>query len=161
MTASEARHMGPLPAAVPGLRAFAIELCGQVDRADDLVHDTLPRALSNLHRFEPGSNLNAQPFASLCNLFHSEVRERCREVKDATARMRDGSTSSRNRHHTWISRIFAWRGPSCLLNSGWPCFWWQRPACPKGKLLISAAARSTRSRAESTGPARLAPSAQP
>ena len=32
--------------AVPSLRAFAISLCGQVDRADDLVQDTLLRALS-------------------------------------------------------------------------------------------------------------------
>jgi RNA polymerase sigma-70 factor (ECF subfamily) len=32
-------------AAVPGLRAFAISLCGNVDRADDLVQEALLRAL--------------------------------------------------------------------------------------------------------------------
>ena len=47
-----------LLAAVPSLRAFAISLCGQVDRADDLVQDTLLRALSNLDRFERGTYLN-------------------------------------------------------------------------------------------------------
>ena len=32
-------------ASVPSLRAFAISLCGNVDRADDLVQDCIERAL--------------------------------------------------------------------------------------------------------------------
>jgi RNA polymerase sigma-70 factor, ECF subfamily len=79
-----------LLAAVPGLRAFAISLSGQVDKADDLVQDTLLRALSNLHRFEPGTNLNAWLFTILRNLFHSEYRKRRREVEDP-----DGSFAGR------------------------------------------------------------------
>jgi RNA polymerase sigma-70 factor, ECF subfamily len=79
-----------LLAAVPGLRAFAISLTGQVDKADDLVQDTLLRALSNLHRFEPGTNLNAWLFTILRNLFHSEYRKRRREVEDP-----DGSFAGR------------------------------------------------------------------
>jgi RNA polymerase sigma-70 factor, ECF subfamily len=71
-----------LLAAVPGLRAFAISLAGQIDKADDLVQDTLLRALSNLHRFERGTNLNAWLFTILRNLFHSEYRKRRREVED-------------------------------------------------------------------------------
>ncbi|MBV8754267.1 MAG: RNA polymerase subunit sigma, partial [Hyphomicrobiales bacterium] len=35
-------------AAVPSLRAFAISLSGNVDRADDLVQETLLRALVNI-----------------------------------------------------------------------------------------------------------------
>jgi RNA polymerase sigma factor, sigma-70 family len=77
-------------AAVPSLRAFAISLSGQVDRADDLVQDTLLRALSNLHRFERGTNLNAWLFTILRNLFHSEYRKRRREVEDP-----EGSYASR------------------------------------------------------------------
>src|SRR5215218_10422309 len=69
--------------AVPSLRAFAISLSGNVDRADDLVQDTLMRALANIHRFEPGTNLNAWLFTILRNLFHSEYRKRKREVEDA------------------------------------------------------------------------------
>lgn len=38
-----------LLAAVPNLRAFAISLCGSMDRADDLVQETLLRALANIH----------------------------------------------------------------------------------------------------------------
>jgi RNA polymerase sigma-70 factor (ECF subfamily) len=34
--------------AVPGLRAFAISLSGNVDRADDLVQETLLRAIANV-----------------------------------------------------------------------------------------------------------------
>ena len=79
-----------LLAAVLSLRAFAISLCGQVDRADDLVQDTLLRALSNLDRFEPGTNLNAWLFTILRNLFHSEYRKRRREVEDP-----DGSYAGR------------------------------------------------------------------
>jgi RNA polymerase sigma-70 factor (ECF subfamily) len=79
-----------LLAAVPSLRAFAISLSGSVDRADDLVQDTLMRALANIHRFEPGTNLNAWLFTILRNLFHSEYRKRKREVEDA-----DGSYAAR------------------------------------------------------------------
>jgi RNA polymerase sigma-70 factor (ECF subfamily) len=79
-----------LLAAVPSLRAFAISLCGQVDRADDLVQDTLLRALSHIDRFERGTNLNAWLFTILRNLFHSEYRKRRREVEDP-----DGSYAGR------------------------------------------------------------------
>ena len=79
-----------LLAAVPSLRAFAISLCGQVDRADDLVQDTLMRALTHIHRFERGTNLNAWLFTILRNLFHSEYRKRRREVEDP-----DGSYAAR------------------------------------------------------------------
>src|SRR3954451_1858200 len=68
--------------AVPSLRAFAISLSGHIDRADDLVQDTLLRALANIDRFERGTNLNAWLFTILRNLFHSEYRKRRREVED-------------------------------------------------------------------------------
>ena len=69
--------------ATPSLRAFAISLTNNVDRADDLVQDTLVRALANIDRFQPGTNLNAWLFTILRNLFHSEYRKRRREVEDA------------------------------------------------------------------------------
>ncbi len=80
---SEFNMREALLGAVPSLRAFAISLSGDVDRADDLVQDTLVRALANVHRFEPGTNLNAWLFTILRNLFHSEYRKRRREVEDA------------------------------------------------------------------------------
>lgn len=77
-------------AAVPSLRAFAISLTNNADQADDLVQDTLVRVVSNIHRFEVGTNLNAWLFTILRNLLHSEYRKRRREVEDA-----DGSYAAR------------------------------------------------------------------
>jgi RNA polymerase sigma-70 factor (ECF subfamily) len=79
-----------LLAAVPSLRAFAISLSGNVDRADDLVQETLLRALSHIDSFQPGTNLNAWLFTILRNLFHSEYRKRRREVEDS-----DGAYAAR------------------------------------------------------------------
>lgn len=71
-----------LLAAIPSLRAFAISLCGNPDRADDLVQDTLMKAWSHMDRFERGTNLNAWLFTILRNGFFSEHRKRVREVED-------------------------------------------------------------------------------
>jgi RNA polymerase sigma-70 factor (ECF subfamily) len=71
---------------VPSLRAFAISLCGNIDRADDLVQETLLRALSHIDSFEPGTNMPAWLFTILRNLFRSEYRKRRREVEDADGR---------------------------------------------------------------------------
>ncbi|MBJ6128477.1 sigma-70 family RNA polymerase sigma factor [Microvirga splendida] len=79
-------------AAIPKLRAFPISLTGNSDRADDLVQDTVVRALGSINRFDRGTNLNAWLFTILRNLFHSEYRKR--EVEDA-----DGSFAARLRTH--------------------------------------------------------------
>jgi len=68
---------------VPSLRAFAISLSGNGDRADDLVQETLLRALANIGSFQPGSNMPAWLFTILRNLFRSDYRKRRREVEDA------------------------------------------------------------------------------
>jgi len=67
---------------IPHLRAFAISLTGSLDHADDLVQETLLRALSNLDKFQPGTSLQAWTFTILRNLFHTEFRKRRREVED-------------------------------------------------------------------------------
>jgi RNA polymerase sigma-70 factor (ECF subfamily) len=69
-------------AAIPSLRAFAVSLSGNLDRADDLVQDTLVRAFANIRSFRPGTNLNAWLFTILRNGFRSEYRRRVREVED-------------------------------------------------------------------------------
>ena len=45
--------------AIPSLRAFAVSICGNPDRADDLVQETLVKAWSSLDSFEEGTNLTA------------------------------------------------------------------------------------------------------
>src|SRR4051812_20795429 len=67
-----------LLATIPSLRAFAISLTGSLDQADDLVQEALVRALSNIHRFEPGTCLEAWLFTILRNQFHTAFRKRRR-----------------------------------------------------------------------------------
>jgi len=84
--------------AVPSLRAFAISLSGNVDRADDLVQETLLRAMANIDSFQPGTNMSAWLFTILRNLFRSEYRKRRREVEDADGSYADTLTSHPEQH---------------------------------------------------------------
>jgi RNA polymerase sigma-70 factor (ECF subfamily) len=72
-----------LIALIPPLRAFAISLTGKVDRADDLVQETLMKAWANRSSFEPGTKLKAWLFTILRNEFYTVFRKRRREVEDA------------------------------------------------------------------------------
>jgi len=83
MTSPSPDFTRALMGAAPTLRAFAISLSGNVDRADDLVQDTLMRAWANSASFQPGTNLKAWLFTILRNLYTSEYRKRRREVEDA------------------------------------------------------------------------------
>ncbi len=78
---------------MPNLRAFAISLSGNADRADDLVQETILRALANIHSFQPGTNLPAWLFTILRNRFRSEYRKRRREVEDADGHYTDSLVS--------------------------------------------------------------------
>ena len=75
--------------AIPGLRAFAISLSGNVERADDLVQETLMRAIAHVDSFQPDTNMPAWLFTILRNLFRSEYRKRRREVEDTDGRYAD------------------------------------------------------------------------
>jgi RNA polymerase sigma-70 factor, ECF subfamily len=85
-------------AAVPSLRAFAISRSGNIDRADDLVQETLLRAMANINSFQVGTNMSAWLFTILRNLFISEYRKRRREVEDADGRHVDSLKSPPQQH---------------------------------------------------------------
>lgn len=68
--------------AMPKLKAFAMSLSGHVERAEDLVQDTMVSALANEARFEAGTNLDAWLFTILRNKFLSGYRRSKREVED-------------------------------------------------------------------------------
>jgi RNA polymerase sigma-70 factor (ECF subfamily) len=87
--------------AIPSLRAFAISLSGNVERADDLVQETLMRAIAHVDSFQPGSNMPAWLFTILRNLFRSEYRKRRREVEDVDDRYADTLKS----HPEQVGRI--------------------------------------------------------
>ena len=84
-------HQSPLRddlvAAIPNMRAFAISLCGNRDRADDLVQEALVRAWNHLDSFEVGTNLKAWLFTILRNAYFSELRKTKREVADSDGLM--------------------------------------------------------------------------
>jgi RNA polymerase sigma-70 factor (ECF subfamily) len=69
-------------AAIPRLRAFAISLCRNPERADDLVQETLLRACANVREFEPGTKMEAWLITILRNQYYSDWRKRRREVED-------------------------------------------------------------------------------
>ena len=72
-----------LVAQIGSLRAFAVSLCGDRERADDLVQETLFKAWNHLDSFKEGTNLKAWLFTILRNTYFSERRKRKREVEDA------------------------------------------------------------------------------
>ena len=59
---------------LPNLKAFACALSRDVSRADDLVQETILKALANRDKFAHGSNLLAWLFTILRNTFLSEAR---------------------------------------------------------------------------------------
>lgn len=67
---------------LPALRAFAISLCGDGSKADDLVQEAIVKALANLDKYQDGSNLRAWMFTILRNAYFSDLRKRRPEVED-------------------------------------------------------------------------------
>jgi RNA polymerase sigma-70 factor (ECF subfamily) len=64
---------------LPAVRAFARSLTRNRTEADDLVQETLLKALSNMDKFDPGTNLRAWLFTILRNTYYTEIRKRRRE----------------------------------------------------------------------------------
>ncbi len=86
--ASGFRH--DLVKTIPSLRAFAISLTQNNDRADDLVQETLVKAWDKQTSFQPGTNLKAWLFTILRNEFYSQMRKRGREVQDSDGTLTAG-----------------------------------------------------------------------
>ncbi|MGH6988748.1 MAG: RNA polymerase sigma factor [Stellaceae bacterium] len=73
-TAAEADFARQLSAKTGDLRRYARRLTGNAVDAEDLVQDCLVRALTNWHRFEPGTNLRAWLFTVMRNLHINSFR---------------------------------------------------------------------------------------
>ncbi len=63
-----------LIANIPHLRAFAGFVTQHSDQANDLVQDTIVRALRAQHQFQPGTNFKAWTFTILRNLHINNLR---------------------------------------------------------------------------------------
>ncbi len=60
---------------IPNLRRYARALVGDRDAADDLVQDTLERAMRKFHLWRPG-NLRAWLFSIMHNVFVNQLKSR-------------------------------------------------------------------------------------
>ncbi len=69
---------------IPELRAFARALTRNVTDADDLVQETLTRAIANFDKFTPGTMMRAWLFTIMRNAFYSRQRKAGRETTGAT-----------------------------------------------------------------------------
>jgi RNA polymerase sigma-70 factor (ECF subfamily) len=58
-----------------GMRGYARSLARNAERADDLVHDAILRALSAAQQFTPGTNFGAWIFTIIRNIFYNEGRK--------------------------------------------------------------------------------------
>ena len=74
-----------LKAILPRLRIYALSLTRDRDAADDLVHDTVIKALTGRHSFQPGTNLAAWLFRIQRNEFISGLRRQRPTVPVDTA----------------------------------------------------------------------------
>lgn len=79
------------------LYATALRLTRNRADAEDLVQDTVVKALRFSKRFEPGTNLKAWLFTILHNTFRNRVRDRRRNVVDANSAMVDEAAASPHR----------------------------------------------------------------
>ena len=68
---------------IPRLRRYARALTGDRTAADDLVQDTLERALSRFHLWRQGSDLRAWLFTIMHNVFVNQVRSRARRYHES------------------------------------------------------------------------------
>ncbi len=68
-----------LEAQIPRLRRYARALLRDATRADDLVQDTIMRALAKQHLWEPGTNLRAWLFTLMHNQHVNNLRQGPRE----------------------------------------------------------------------------------
>lgn len=72
-----------LTACLPRMRSFARFLCRRDDLADDLVQDTVVRALTAAHQFQPGSNFKAWIFTIMHNQNISNFRRKRPQIASA------------------------------------------------------------------------------
>lgn len=64
---------------LPALRAYARSLCGRLQDPDDLVQETLLRAIENADKYQPGTYMRAWLFTIMRNRFYTNIRKSARE----------------------------------------------------------------------------------
>lgn len=76
-------HSDDIVGYIPALRAYARSLTRDLAQADDLVQDTLVKAIAKWHLYRDGTNLRAWLFTIMRNTFFNDRKTRAREVTGA------------------------------------------------------------------------------
>lgn len=74
------RLVGDIVGLMPALRAFAQRLARNPVEADDLVQESLVKALTHIRQFAPGTNLKAWLFTIERNTYYTNYNKRQREA---------------------------------------------------------------------------------
>lgn len=69
---------------IPALRAFARTFYRDPCDADDLVQETLTKALAKIHQFEAGTSMKSWLFTIMRNTFYTKIRIANREAPGAS-----------------------------------------------------------------------------
>ncbi|MEP0707788.1 MAG: sigma-70 family RNA polymerase sigma factor [Parvibaculum sp.] len=103
---SDADFKKELEGLIPHLRAFARNLCGKPDMADDLAQDALLKAWAARKRYKAGTNMRAWVFVILRNQFLSQMRRsRFKGEWDDTVAERMLSTPAHQDHQMQLSDL--------------------------------------------------------
>lgn len=80
---NSARPQSEIVQLIPALRAFARTFYRDPNDADDLVQDTLTRALAAIHQFRPGTSMKSWLFTIMRNAFYTRIKISRREAPGA------------------------------------------------------------------------------
>lgn len=87
---------------ITSLRRYAWVLCGNHADADDLVQESLVKAIAAAHTYKPGRNLRAWLFSILHNTFVSQKRQyarRARASRFIDTALRDAEVPANQEQH--------------------------------------------------------------
>jgi RNA polymerase sigma-70 factor (ECF subfamily) len=92
---------------IPALRAFARSLCRNTEDADDLVQETLTKAIANVDKFEAGTRLKSWLFTIMRNTFYSRIKVAARESPGALGCVSEQPSAAESQEWTQRSREVA------------------------------------------------------
>ena len=95
---------------IASLRRYAWMLCGNHADADDLVQESLVKAIAAAHTYKPGQNLRAWLFSILHNIFVSQKRQyarRARATRFISSRLRESEVPANQEKHVEAENTLA------------------------------------------------------
>ena len=142
-----------LLALMPNLRAFAVSLCGDIDRAEDLAQATFLKAWAHEESFTEGTNLRAWLFTILRNTYFSECRRRRREVEDVDGKRAAELTVAPRQFDTIVAQdlsrawdLVSFEQQEALMNVGYAGFSYEEAADMMGCAVGTIKSRVNRAR---------------